>query len=1520
MIYLFCSFIDCTIKQNPLRCVAASFYGESYVSVPLKDASSTTDLQLHFKTHRPHGLLLLAAGSTDNILVEIKAGMVEVRINLGSGEANVFSSPSVRLDDQQWHKVKVNRTGGTLGLVVDDVIQGSVETPGSFQELNVQDGVFLGGTGTYSSTVHTHLRSFRGCMKGVVFNDRDILFAAKELKSVKNAFEITWDCDSEFSAGSDVPVSFLSQTSFVAFSRFHVRETGSFACDFKTRAENAIILFNSGHGDFKDDFLSLEIIGGRPKLSVDSGSGVVEAVLVDPVNDGKWHEMDLSISQSTVELRVDDARNTTRFGGEKSHINLAGHLFVGGLGFKARAHALRLGLESLQDDRSMEGSMLGCIKNIVINSRPYGFREVQVSRHIDSVCTWSFPCASEPCVEGAECQETGDQFQCVCDQPPCQKDDSENENNLPEADFENMVAIVALSVNEGGEAVINTNTIDVIFDYRSYRIREIAIRFRVLLPPRFGRLVVDQGQRQSESFTLLDLLTAKVIYIHDGTDAQTDDITIEMSINSGSEIPQRFQGNFEFVLPIKITPHNDPPKLYLPSNNQINILENSKLQVTSSVVGVRDPDTPSKDLRFRVHFVRPVQSFFENYEETGRAITLFSHQDILDGKVWLVQRVDNVIDVLMNVTDESGLMDSVIMRFLTVPLEINVEKNTGLVVPYSTSTLLQTANLSAATNVPLQNLELRYRITKLPRFGQIQRLQHGFEEWTDVDTFTQRHLNKSRLRYSHFSTDFSVPGDEFSFIISAKEVETAEQVFKVTFRSVTLTVAHNNRLVIHQLPYAQLTNSSLLVIMEHGQVDTNKLTFSLFRKPKQGSVYVTTNNKIFNPLDFDSLRPLENGGQFSQADINAGRVYFKFGSTGFDRLEDYLDLTIKYPSSSGQMMRLWVEYTPLDTAIRFINNGLRDVAEGGLKVIRRTSLYLEMDDFKEFQFSLIQPPRHGNVSLLDPRTSNVVEPKIEDFSSADIREGKVGYLHDDSENERDSFVFAAIPLVKSEEEMPDEIQEFTGTFHISMAMRNDNPPERLVDKVFHIVTNGQKKITLQDLAFTDPDVHFNVSELQYRRQTIPNGEILLAGTNTPIYQFKQKDLEDEKLVFQHKGAALGRAAIFVTDGQFYWTGLFEIQASDPYISVENNTGLAVLRGRKGVISHSNLSLATNLDNPPSSFSFILTEEPLHGVVGVRGENTAEFTYADVLAGRVEYTHDGSDSEEDLFKFTVVSDEVQAQGVFPIIINDESMLQPPEIIHNQVLTVREGQTVQITESHLLVQHPSLNEEEVVYIVTTPPEHGLLQVRGTPVSVDEPIQFSQGDVNRGMVQYMQTDSAVAEDQFIFDVDSDSRALKHLVFSIEIIPTSLPVRPGNLSVSEGGTAPLSAETLKVVGSQYQRENLIYEIINVPAHGYILHTDKPSEYNMAFSSRLVEEGKIVYQHDGSESVNDSFSIIASREDGSLKSVQLMVRVTIVPDDDQPPRVVVNRVRLTADVVVMLRITLVLRPVVSLSSFKASG
>jgi hypothetical protein len=75
------SVIYCCCFPMLMLCfvVTASFYGASYVTVPLQDARSTTELRLRFRTRRADALLFLAAGRTDYALVRLESGRLKVR-------------------------------------------------------------------------------------------------------------------------------------------------------------------------------------------------------------------------------------------------------------------------------------------------------------------------------------------------------------------------------------------------------------------------------------------------------------------------------------------------------------------------------------------------------------------------------------------------------------------------------------------------------------------------------------------------------------------------------------------------------------------------------------------------------------------------------------------------------------------------------------------------------------------------------------------------------------------------------------------------------------------------------------------------------------------------------------------------------------------------------------------------------------------------------------------------------------------------------------------------------------------------------------------------------------------------------------------------------------------------------------------------------------------------------------------------------------------------------------------------
>ncbi|XP_041366688.1 chondroitin sulfate proteoglycan 4-like [Gigantopelta aegis] len=1468
----------------------ASFYGESYIRVPFQQASRSTEVKLHFKTHRPHGLLLLASGTTDYFAIELKSGIIEVRVNLGSGEATFHSTPGLRLDDLQWHSIHINQSYKTFHLNVDNVMISSIKTPGSLQELNIEYGIFLGGTGTFTDVFHGNFKNFRGCQKNVLFNQYDILSLAKQLNNPLNTFEIYWDCDDQFDAGSEQPISFKTETSFVAFPHFHIRSQGTFSCDLITHSQTALILFNSGRHESVHDFIALEILNGRLKLSVNKGNGVKSVMSDEIINDGRWHQVDIFLSASVMELKVDSKPKQTHFSlGDNAFFNLAGHLFLGGVSVRARAHALKRGLKSLQGKKSMKGSMLGCIQNVVINKRVYGFREIQVSRTVDPHCHGQFPCASDPCVDGAVCSEVNKvEFKCICDEPVCTKENFTS-TGFSTKDHTNVLAIEGLKLEEGAQTVITTETIDVIFDYKAYRTRESSIQFKVKVPPQYGRIDIDVRRRKhSDRFTLLDLMGQKVFYVHDGTDTTSDDVTFEMTINpQDPSLPEKYHGVFDFVVPIVIIPYDDPPKLELPSGSAIKIAHRARLKITKQILNVHDPDTNPADLQFSVTY-QPEHGYIAKGDKVGQSISTFTQEDVNNGQVWFIHKRGSTIHLEIEVMDSSSKSDRINLQIIAVNLQLEMTKITGIKVYHGTSTVISPNNLTAMTNVPAQRLDIRYRISKQPKYGKVERRKHEDDSWITVDSFSQRHIDNGRLRYSHTHFNKYPNKDAFSFIVMAKDIALEENTLDIIFLPVSLKVETNSKLTLKHVSYSALSPQNLNVNANTNAVDAKRIVYSILRLPSHGGFYIMKSS-VNDISDFDQSRPLKAKANFTQSDINDGTLFYKVHRPSFSIIEDFVDLKISFVGSRGIMSRLLIKYLPEHSSVRFLNNGLKDVIEGGKKVIEKDDLSLEVDNYKNSQFTVMSPPAHGSLKLIDPRSSSVLEEDVTEFTNTDIRDGKLVYQHDDSENTADSFTFTAAPMLVSDSDS-SELQEYSGTFLISMLMRNDNPPAILINRVFQVVKNKKRPITIRDLEFMDPDVDFDTDKLKYSRRGIPNGDIIDAKSSKSVYEFTQKDLVDENLLFVHKGADHERAAMWVTDGQFVKPFLFEIQASDPYIKIVNNTGIKVKQGGHTEISTHNISVDTNVNTKSSSVNFVMTEEPLNGHLRIRGKQVTEFTLEDVSNEVIRYWHDGSNNMEDKFKFAVIVDGAQTKGIFPIVVFRESELHPPQVVHNKLLELPEGSRAEITSSHLQVTHPSTPSKDIIFTVTTLPTGGVLRVGSKELAGDATPTFTQKDIDQGHVAYSQSATDVLSDQFIFDVSNGHQSLLNLQFYIEVVPTYLPLVVKNISVVEGGQVSLTKEVLSLKGRHFKNKRVTFEITNNPFHGWFESSAKKGVRVLVFTSDdIATTNRIFYHHNGDESLTDQFSVTAVLDDQTKRSRPQNVHVQVRPVNDQPPRVVIN-------------------------------
>ena len=1352
-------------------------------------------------------------------------------------------------------------------MVIDGATSVRQRIRGDHRELNIDIGIYLGGVDSPTNVkFHNELKHFRGTFSKVILNKMDLISRAREIRDPSQVVNVSFDVDNLFDAPRDSPIALKSETSFISFSHLHPSNDRTVSFLFQTESTSALLMFSFSRHSTHKSFIALELLNGKLQLTACKGEEML-SVISDTLIDTNWHQIDMSVTSELIELSVDGVQKSQNFVDTSGAI-YGGLIYIGGVNHIGRAVAINNRLESLMGYNSLKGGMMGCIRNIVINSRVYNIHDIHASRLIGYECD-----KSEICISG----------DCLIDEMTPHSDSSRN-------DFQ-LLSVNPVIVHEGSAVEISKNNIEIIYDFKKFRIRESGIMIYVVKKPKHGKIEVDLGQRRNNDvFTYLDLLRHKVRYIHLGSEQAYDEVSMGLEIVSSSrtneeDIPEKLQQRYAFILPINIKPVNDPPRIILANEGVLKIIENTKIKITDEVFYAEDPDSLPNELTYVVTDA-PTQGYFVRSGQSGVPATEFTQAEINERQIWFLHLGSGDSFVNLKLTDGMASSDPVQLTVHTVQLHLTVQRNKGLVLPHGSFAVISNTNLSTVSNVPTQELEMLYEILRPPQFGVIERQQYANGEWKVVNTFAQRHIDNGHVRYRHTDIRNSPISDQFSFNVKAKSFTTPYYFFRIQFEQVFIEVQANNKLRLLHKTFRVVSSDSLRAYTNNPHLDDAKILFTITRAPIQGDFF-KVDSQLGAPLDFSEENILRKSDTFSQYDINSGKLFYKLKSNSFDTVSDFTYLQVQTVGTQAKDVSLWIEYIPMKSDVRITNKGLTNVIEGGQKAIDRHCLYIETNDFKYFEFSVITAPQYGTLQLIDPRSSSVILNNIKEFTSSDIKDLSLVYKHDDSEHDEDSFTFTAVPNIRRTSRTQN-IPEFTKTFEIKMLMRNDNPPERLVDKVFKVVRNREKLITIDDLAYTDPDIGYDTNKLQYSRRGIPNGEIIHAKTKTRIDQFTQGDIINNEIMFRHEGSDNDTAAIYVTDGQFNVICLFEIQAGDPFVEIVKNTGVVVRSNNKVIITAKNLSIETNINIEDSDVFFVLSEEPKHGHLEIDGHAVDEFDLENLKENKLFYKHEGGSDVEDSFKFTVLAASIQTYGTFSIQIELESVQLPPHVINNgalEILNILESNVIR--EKHLLIKHPDVSPENIEYLILVMPKQGQLLRGSTYLTMDGETTFTQLDINEGRIKYELENTSATTDHFIFEVSNGYEALRGLEFLIKIEPYTLPFEIKNFTVIEGGKKELTSDLLSVDDKLSDEPVVKYVIYTAPKHGQI--SNSRGDQLDSFTSDDLKRRNVYYIHDDSESKSDTIIVSATLGDGSKESELKTMFITIEGVNDEPPVIVKN-------------------------------
>ncbi|KAM6973524.1 neurexin-3a-like isoform 8-T8 [Aplochiton taeniatus] len=389
-----------------------SYDGSMYMKVVMPSVMHTEaeDVSLRFMSQRAYGLLMATTSrdSADTLRLELDGGRVKLTVNLGKGPETLYAGQ--KLNDNEWHTVRVVRRGKNYKLTVDDdVAEGQMAGDHTRLEFhNIETGIM-----TERRFVSSIPSSFIGHLQSLRFNG--MLY----IDLCKNGDIDFCELNARFGMRSIIadPVTFKSKSSYLSLATLQAYASMHLFFQFKTTSPDGFILFNSGDGN---DFIAVELVKGYIHYVFDLGNGpnVIKGNSDRALHDNQWHNVVITRDNSNIHTLKVDAKATSQVVNGAKNLDLKGDLFIAGLGPGMYGSLPKL-------VASREGFQ-GCLASVDLNGRLPDllndalFRSGQIERGCEVGFTKadlqgpSTTCQEDSCANMGICIQQWENYTCDC--------------------------------------------------------------------------------------------------------------------------------------------------------------------------------------------------------------------------------------------------------------------------------------------------------------------------------------------------------------------------------------------------------------------------------------------------------------------------------------------------------------------------------------------------------------------------------------------------------------------------------------------------------------------------------------------------------------------------------------------------------------------------------------------------------------------------------------------------------------------------------------------------------------------------------------------------------------------------------------------------------------------------------------------------------------------------------------------------------------------------------------------------
>lgn len=1005
---------------------------------------------------------------------------------------------------------------------------------------------------------------------------------------------------------------------------------------------------------------------------------------------------------------------------------------------------------------------------------------------------------------------------------------------------------------------------------------------------------------------------------------------VELHDKEGNMLKQEF---FQILVRIREGEENTAPKPSFVAMMMMEVDQFVMTAITTDMLAAEDVESNPDELIFNITSPLSIEEgYIVSTDDRNLPITSFYQGDLKDLKIaYKPPAVDSdterIFQIEFEVVDTEGAVSDP-FAFMIVVKPMNtlapvVTRNTGLLLYEGQSRPLSTS----------QNLEIsdEDNLDKV-RITVIDGLRHG--DLTVLGSrrkfFTPGDLDAGVVIYQHDGSDTYSDNIIFRMMDGTNEVEFLFPITIVPTDDEAPIINANTGLILFKnqmMPISPLALSAADIDSEDSSIKFTMLPpFStigqvLLRQseaPEDPSTWkFNTEDEVYEKVVTDWL----------QQDIIDGKLFYKHigphsTSTVMDQFSFRVQDDNDPPNQSGESSFI-IKIIPIDDLPPELYPGTTlqmTVQEYQLTYFRKKFLrYTDLDtEDRDLKYTIIQPPtdtdENSPVKLGALVLTEKPNTKITSFSQAQINHHKIAYKPPDLELGITTHVLQFRYTVED-----ISGNKADGVFTI-LLKPVDNKPPQITNSGFTVLEHSTHVITSAELDTSDTDtdrtqISFTVTRppmhghLQFPFNYMRKGD-----------SFSPDDIENSRISYIHNGdeSTGDTIQIDVSDGVHVVPITIKINVKPvddetPTVNVPVGTlgsYIDVLENGATEIT-SNVIQGRDEDTDDLRLTFIVEDSPSLGEILVRGIPSGTFTQADIINGYVVYAHTsgeiGFSTKEDFFNLTLtdMSDEWTVGGnritgvrVHVTILPLDS--QEPEVFVGQQFTVTEGEKNLIQNLHISANDADTPLDDLHCTIIVQPTSGYIENispapgseksrSGTAISA-----FTIKDIRHRHIYYVQSihrGVEPVEDRFTFRCSDGINFSKRHFFPISIIPSN-DEKPDifmrEFVVMEGMNIVIDTPILNGADADLPPDPLTFIVSKPPKHGFILNqlTTGTVPITNFTLDQIREASSIVYEHDDSETSEDSFDIILT--DGKF-TIEKTVIVMIIPVDDETPRMAIN-------------------------------